>query len=306
MGKKTMVEGRKLVSLVSAHYDGNEDRFSSTLDQIISAEEKKGSRHLVDGLYRAKRSVRRTVRPSHELPGGLMHFFESGDLPGLEDMVLDEPTQEFLGKIVAEHRVRDNMLEYGLAPRRVFLFKGPPGTGKTMASKALAHELELPLGVVRLDMVIKSHLGETGGNLRKVFDVIKSTPGVYLFDEFDSLGAQRGRDDDIGEIRRIVNGLLMMMEEEAIPGSIMVMTTNMSELLDKAVHRRLDGSFHFGNILSQEMLDRLVQKVMGKYKIPGFEVHMSYRKTVIQSQSHVVKEVEQACRDEIVERSKRT
>jgi SpoVK/Ycf46/Vps4 family AAA+-type ATPase len=74
-----------------------------------------------------------------------------------------------------------------------------------MTASVIAGELGLPLFTIRLDGLITKFLGETASKLRLVFEEIKNTKGVYLFDEFDAIGSQRSFINDVGEIRRVLN-----------------------------------------------------------------------------------------------------
>ena len=64
-------------------------------------------------------------------------------------------------------------------------------------------------------------------------------PGVYLFDEFDSVAKARGDSQDVGEMNRVVTAFLQLVDAD-ISGSILVAATNHVELLDRAVFRRFD------------------------------------------------------------------
>ncbi len=108
-----------------------------------------------------------------------------------------------------------------------------------MTARALAGDLRLPLFVVRLDGLITKFMGETAAKLRLVFDAISEIRGVYLFDEFDALGAQRAADNDVGEIRRVLNSFLQFLEEDSTD-SLIIGATNHPEILDKALFRRFD------------------------------------------------------------------
>lgn len=92
-------------------------------------------------------------------------------------------------------------------PSKMVMF-GPPGTGKTLTAFYIAHRLELPLVLVSLDTIIHSHLGETGSNVRKVFDYANAAPCVLFLDEFDVLGRMRDSGDEVKEMARVVNTLL--------------------------------------------------------------------------------------------------
>ncbi len=132
----------------------------------------------------------------------------------LNHLVLPVPTERQLARVVEEQRQRWKLREHGLFPRQKLLLVGPPGSGKTMTAAALAGELGLPLFSILLHGLITKFMGETAAKLRLVFDAIKQTRGVYLFDEFDAIGGHRGADNDVGEARRILNSFLQFLEED--------------------------------------------------------------------------------------------
>jgi SpoVK/Ycf46/Vps4 family AAA+-type ATPase len=154
-------------------------------------------------------------------------------------MVLDEKLAERLAQVVTEQRQRHRLEEFGLKPMRKLLLMGPPGTGKTMTAFALAGELSLPLLTIQLDGLISRFLGETAAKLRLVFDVMSTRRGVYFFDEFDALGAERGDRQDVGEIRRVLNSFLQFLEQDP-SDSLVLAATNHGAMLDRALFRRFD------------------------------------------------------------------
>ena len=160
------------------------------------------------------------------------------------DIVLSDLAQSSLDEIIMEHNRADTLRSFGLQPAGKLLFCGPPGCGKTLAAEVIASALSMPLVVVRLDSVISSFLGETGSNLRKVFDYISKYSSVALFDEFDALTKDRGDSADHGELKRSVNAVLQMLDGYR-GQSIIVATTNYESLLDKAVWRRFDEVIQF-------------------------------------------------------------
>lgn len=157
----------------------------------------------------------------------------------LNRLVLSADNLGKINRILHEQKQRDRLSGYGMIPRHKMLLVGPPGTGKTLTASVLATELRLPLFVVRLDGLITKYMGETASKLRLIFDAIAETRGVYLFDEFDALGAQRACDNDIGEIRRVLNSFLQFLEKEN-GASIIIAATNHPEILDRALFRRFD------------------------------------------------------------------
>ena len=155
------------------------------------------------------------------------------------DMVLDDLATKQLQRTIKEQRFLARIKEQGLSPRRKLLLVGPPGTGKTMTASALAGELGIPLFLVRLDSLITKFMGETAAKLRQVFDAIADLRGVYFFDEFDAIGSQRGMGNDVGEIRRVLNSFLQMIEHDQ-SNSLIIAATNHPEVLDYALFRRFD------------------------------------------------------------------
>ena len=157
----------------------------------------------------------------------------------LTDLVLDEATRKTLERIVDENRKADLLKTYGSRPANRILFCGPPGCGKTVSAEAIAAELYLPLALVRFDAVVSSYLGETAANLRKVFDFARSRPMVVLFDEFDAIGKDRASLEEHGEIKRVVNSFLQILDGFR-SDTVAIAATNHQGLLDPALWRRFD------------------------------------------------------------------
>ena len=154
-------------------------------------------------------------------------------------MILDARASEQLHRILKEQRLFARIREHGLSPRRKLLLVGPPGTRKTMTASVLAGELGVPLFQVRLDALNTKFMGETAAKLRQVFDAIAEVRGVYFFDEFDAIGSQRGLANDVGEIPRVLNSFLQMIEHDQ-SNSLIIAATNHSEILDPALFRGFD------------------------------------------------------------------
>ena len=92
---------------------------------------------------------------------------------------------------------------------------------------------------VRFDSLLSSYFGESATNLRAVFDFCKKEPVVLLLDECDFIAKSRTTSQDVGEVPRIVNMLLMLLDEYNSPG-LVVATTNLKVSLDEALFRRFD------------------------------------------------------------------
>jgi len=163
----------------------------------------------------------------------------------LASLVLSSDVRAALERVVSENRRSDLLRSHGLRPAGKVLLCGPPGCGKTVAAETLAQALYRPLGLVRFDAVVSSYLGETAANLRKVFDLARTRPMVVLFDEFDAIGKYRTDESEHGELKRVVNSFLQMMD--SFRGeSLMIAATNHQGLLDGALWRRFDEIIFFG------------------------------------------------------------
>jgi len=178
-------------------------------------------------------------------PRGELSELVSAGYPevGIDDMVASKELAAQIDEILAEQRQRRVLAERGFDPVHRILLEGPPGTGKTMTAAVLAHELSLPLLTVRLDSVLSKFLGETGSKLRLLFEAVREQRAVYLFDEFDALGAER-TGNDVGEARRILNSFLVFLDQ-AGPDSVVVAATNHRSILDRALFRRFDMVIHY-------------------------------------------------------------
>jgi SpoVK/Ycf46/Vps4 family AAA+-type ATPase len=102
-------------------------------------------------------------------------------------------------------------------------------------------------------------MGETAAKLRIVFETLTRTRGVYLFDEFDSIGSARDLGNDVGEMRRVVNSFLQMVEQDS-SDSLIIAATNHIGILDHALFRRFD------DVIQYELPDqvRIIETLQGK------------------------------------------
>jgi len=243
-----MASAEQLKALLKAYAEGNQNHFLAIIEQVAAHEARAGhakfSQELEQLISLTKRRTQtigepKTVpiaQPKGELVGLLSVTYPK---QRLSDMVLPPALRRRLLRIIQEQRHTSQIRNYGLSPRRKVLFVGPPGTGKTFSAAVLAGELSLPLFVVRLERMITKFMGETAAKLRLVFDNIATVRGVYLFDEFDSIGSQRGLRNDVGEIRRVLNSFLQFIEADDSQ-SLILAATNHPDLLDHALFRRFD------------------------------------------------------------------
>ncbi|MBI5910035.1 MAG: ATP-binding protein [Betaproteobacteria bacterium] len=243
-----MASAEQIKALVKSYISRDDGHFYSIAMQVAAHEAKLGHgklaeelRDMIDAAKLRLESgdpgkVVQLAKPRGELAGVLKVTYPHSRLA---DMVLDEKVSAQLQRIIKEQLLFARIREHGLSPRRKILLVGPPGTGKTMTASALAGELGIPLFLVRLDALITKFMGETAAKLRQVFDSITEVRGVYFFDEFDAIGSQRSLPNDVGEIRRVLNSFLQMIEQDH-SHSLIIAATNHPEVLDSALYRRFD------------------------------------------------------------------
>jgi SpoVK/Ycf46/Vps4 family AAA+-type ATPase len=154
-------------------------------------------------------------------------------------MVLPEAVERRFHRIEKEFAARTRLAKHGLKPRHRILLYGPPGCGKSLGAERLAWNTGLPLRKVRFDTLLSSYFGETMANLRKVFDAAQASPCALFLDECDSLARSRTQRNDVGEVTRITNALLEMLEDYKGDG-LVIAATNLDSALDSALFRRFD------------------------------------------------------------------
>lgn len=240
-----MAKVEQIKALLKSHVEGDDQRFFAVAMQVAAHEARLGHaksadeiRSLVDRA-KAQRGTGRLVQISQ--PRGELANLLAVSYPKarLSDMVLSESLATEIRRVIREQRHAEKILAHGLSPRRKLLLLGPPGTGKTLTASVLAGELGLPLFQVRLDGLLTKFMGETAAKLRQVFEATGQTRGVYFFDEFDAIGSQRSAANDVGEIRRVLNSFLMMIEQDQ-SHSLILAATNHPDILDTALFRRFD------------------------------------------------------------------
>ncbi len=154
-------------------------------------------------------------------------------------------TKDKIARILEEHRGANILRKHGYAPKSKFLFWGQPGNGKTLTAHLLAYELGLPLGIIRLNAVISSFLGDTASHLHRIFARANTTPMVLLLDEADALAKNRDDPNDVGELKRVVNSFLQALDAFSSPNSILIAASNHQYLFDPALWRRFDDVIEF-------------------------------------------------------------
>lgn len=216
--------------------------------RVIEQEKQQGHTRIaeeLEGILREQRSSRAT-----EPPGSFQRLPTSrrDSAPLLQEIpvenlrhhiVLPDAVERRFQRIEKEFAARKRLAKHGLSARRRILLYGPPGCGKSLSAERLAYNTGLPLRKVRFDTLLSSFFGETMANLRRVFDAAHSSPCALFLDECDTLARSRTERNDVGEVSRITNGLLEMLEGYQGDG-LVIAATNLDSALDSALFRRFD------------------------------------------------------------------
>jgi len=287
-------------ALVKSHAEGDDARFYGVALQVAARAAKSGQgrfaqelRELIDEAKTRAPSRRDAAPVPVAQPRGELAGLLSVVYPAVRmgDLVLEPSIQERLERVVLEQRQQDRLREKGFHPLRKVLLVGPPGTGKTLSAAALAGELSLPLFTIRLDGLITKFMGETAAKLRLIFDAMNSTAGVYFFDEVDALAGERSRDNDVGEIRRVLNSFLQFLEHED-PDGLLIAATNHPQLLDAAMFRRFDAVIEYespsADLARSVIKNRLANVKVGRMdwkKVDAAAAGLSHAELTLASES---------------------
>lgn len=270
-----MSNGDLLRKLFQSYKRRDDQAFTFYAQQVVEQERQKHHNILAQDLAEILDGV--ILRDVKRLP--TVNAFSPNDLPqdkerglplveivstreSLHDIILEEESQSIVEGIIREYGRIDVLRTHGLHPRRRLLFCGPPGCGKTLCAKVIAHELDLPLLYVRFDTVVSSYLGETSANLRKIFDFAQRGSWVLLFDEFDAIGKSRADASEHGELRRVVNSFLQLLDNFR-SDNLVIAATNHEQMLDSALWRRFDDLVYFPPPDRNLILRTLERKLSG-------------------------------------------
>jgi len=241
-----MARADLILDLVKNSLSENRYQFKKVVEAMIAEERAKNHIQLADKLQAelelAMRSSEKSIQDRNLSNAALApivnnYLQEVAVHRTFNDLILPDTVCKITDSFIEEQYRSDILRTYGLEPRHKVMLVGEPGTGKTSYAEALSDKLMLPLYVVRYDALIGSYLGETAMRLRQLFDFVSTRKCVLFFDEFDTIGKERGDTQELGEIKRVVSSLLLMTD--SLPSyNIVLAASNHPELLDRAVWRR--------------------------------------------------------------------
>jgi len=267
------MRGDLLINLFQAYTENNNNKFLEVAHEIIKEENRAKHNLLAKNLKKVLASQQLDVFSSNSfskrykanipLPRDSDKGFPLFEIKeyyfDMNDLILNDELGDRINYLLDEMRSSEILSKYGLKPKQKILFCGPPGTGKTLSSKVISSVLGYPLVYIKFDSIVSSYLGETATNLRKVFDFISQGEWVVLFDEFDIIGKKRDDPYEHGEIKRVVNNFMQMMDNYE-GNSLLIAATNHQYLLDSAIWRRFDDILYF------DMPDEVRrEKIFNKY-----------------------------------------
>lgn len=287
-----MATADQILSLIRNHLNNDDTQFRKVALQISAVEARSGhaivARTIQELLNQKKTSLGtvRLVSKNKDIDDLLLQVDTYDDMTSL---VLNQELKEKLDRVIKEYLKKETLSKYGLANRRKLLLYGASGTGKTMTASALAKEFNLPFFVVRTEKVVTKFMGETGQKLGRIFDFINEVPAVYLFDEFDAIGSQRGMDNEVGEQRRILNTFLQLLERDD-SDSFIIAATNSIESIDKAMFRRFD------DVIEYKLPDREQRlALLREYLYTAKDLDFSSAEPLFDGMSHA--EIKMVCSD---------
>lgn len=304
-----MARADQFKALLRAYAGDEESQFLSVALQVAAEEAQRGHNKLAAELRdlideaRARQKPRLSARPVPlAQPKGELGELLTVQYPRqhLAQMVLSSDVEQKLNRVLKEQREHERLTGHGLSPRRKLLLVGPPGTGKTLTASVLASELRLPLFVARFDSLITKFMGESASKLRIVFDALKTTRGVYLFDEFDSLGLQRGSQHDVAEMRRTLNMFLQLIEQDT-SDSLIVAATNHGASLDVALFRRFDDVIRY-QAPDDSQIELLLRNSLALLAPKSMDYQALAARGRGLSHSDVVKACQDALKDAVLDR----
>lgn len=255
-----------IIKLIDAFNENDGEKFKKIILDLTEEEKKKGNIQLSNKILAALNKMdsndlsesQKKSEPMFAASSGLTMFEPSGiyspkdkssnnnlidwHFPGeinMDEIFLSDSISEQLNNIQLEYSSREKLEKLGLKAENRLLLCGPPGCGKTSTAFSLSKKLNIPIAYVRLDSLISSLLGQTGTNIRKIFDSVIGKDVILFLDEFDAIAKKRDDKHELGELKRVVNSLLQNID--TLSDSVfLIAATNHEKLLDSAVWRRFN------------------------------------------------------------------
>lgn len=296
-----MATTNQIISLIKAHNENNDEKFKTIILQIAAYEAKHNHQKIADDLKKSAESINKNRSNILGFNRNSMNplVYLSIEKHNLNELIVNDNIYIRIKKILNEYSNRNKLRSYGMSNRRKILIEGAPGTGKTFTASVIASELGLPLYTVQVDKLVSKFMGETSIKLRQIFDSIESSLGVYFFDEFDAIGADRNFDNEVGEMRRILNSFLQFIEQDK-SDSIIIAATNNSKLLDNALFRRFDDVLHY-ELPAENEIQNIFKTKLEIYDKSFVITNNLIAQSIGLSHAEIIKVCENALKESILE-----
>ena len=216
-------------------------------------------------------------------------------------MILSDAVETRFRRIEREYAARDRLAHHGLRYRQKILLYGSPGCGKTMGAERIAWNTGLTLIKVRFDAMVSSYLGETATNLREVFETAATTPCLLFIDECDALAKSREDTQEVGEIKRVVNTFLQLLDEYEVSNGLLVAATNLTKFLDEAVWRRFDDAIEVPKPTERE-IEVILKQTLSAVEVGSIDWISIVQKMINFSAAQVVRVAQDAAKRAILDR----
>lgn len=203
----------------------------------------------------------------------------------LNDVFLGKNNRDQLAQLIKEHTYVKELQEYGLPVNNKILLQGNSGCGKTMTAKAVANALGKSILILNLSNIVSSRIGETSQNIKMIFDKAARERSVLFLDELDQIGKARGSDDkDVGEMRRLVNTLIQLIDYYP-ENALLLCATNHAEIIDTALLRRFQLKINY-ELPTNEFLDTFYDDLLSKFPEDLRNVDRKYHISFAEAKDH--------------------
>lgn len=238
-----MAKSDSLIEIIKYALNDDKNKLRKSVEALCAEEREK--QHLVVAnkieniLINSKinKNTREVAFINNRIMNSENLFIEKIPKRDINNIILSNENRNICDEFIEEQNRSGLLRSYGLEPRNKILLIGPPGNGKTSLAEAIAESLSLPLYTVKYESIVGSYLGETASRLSSLIEYVKTRQCVLFFDEFETLGKERGDIHETGEIKRVVSSLLLSID--SLPSYVIVIAaTNHDDLIDRAAWRR--------------------------------------------------------------------
>lgn len=238
-----MAKSDSLIEIIKYALNDDKNKLRKSVEALCAEEREK--QHLVVAnkieniLINSKinKNTREVAFINNRIINSENLFIEKIPKRDINHIILSNENRDICDEFIEEQNRSELLRSYGLEPRNKILLIGPPGNGKTSLTEAIAESLSLPLYTVKYESIVGSYLGETASKLSSLIEYVKTRQCVLFFDEFETLGKERGDIHETGEIKRVVSSLLLSID--SLPSYVIVIAaTNHDDLIDRAAWRR--------------------------------------------------------------------